>query len=380
MLYLDHNATSPMPPELRQKLWEIWSPEMANPSSLHKGGRTARVALEDAREMVATLISRDARGLHFCSGATEASATVFAGIKKQFQNGHILSSSVEHPAVECCLQELEALGFEVTRIRPRADGSMHVDDFSAALREDTRLLSLMWANNETGVLHPVIEIAQVLKQKNPNLLVHSDAVQVLGKMWLEPCPEIDFLSFSGHKIGALSGIGALWKRLDLDWPSFICGGPQEREFRGGTENLLGAISFGLAAQTAFESLDQTVETRQKTRDWLEAELLQKISGILINGANAPRICNTLSFCLQDCRADLLLMGLDLRGIALSSGSACASGSSKASRVLMEMGRTESEARSALRISLGTQQQPADLIPMIDLLVDLVAKQRKLKAL
>lgn len=378
MLYLDHNATSPMPLALRQALAEEIAKSHGNPSSLHKWGRSSRVALEDAREQVAMLISRDARGLHFCSGATEANASVLGGLAQVFETGHVISSSVEHPAVECALALLEKSGWEITRLSPNAKGQITVDAVLTALRPNTRLISLMWANNETGIVHPILPIAKAVKSQRPDILIHSDAVQMLGKAWFEPCTEIDFLSFSGHKIGALSGIGALWKRPDLDWPSLICGGPQEREFRGGTENLMGAISFGLAAQWTFAHMDHSIDSRTEVRDFLESELCRLIPNTLVNGSGSTRTCNTLSLSFEGTRADLLLMGLDLRGIALSSGSACSSGSAKPSRVLMQMGLSESMARSTLRISIGPETKKEDLEPLLQILPDLVNKQRQIQ--
>lgn len=359
--YLDHNATSPLHPEVAAAMAEALRESAAggtafgNPSSQHWAGRAARRRLEDARESAARLIGASAHEIYFTGGGTEAN-NALRGIlasegprPESAPRRHIVTSSFEHPSLLETAKVLEAQGFSVTYVDPDGDGVVRADAVEAALRPDTALVSIMAANNEVGSLQPIAEIAARVRARGA--LFHTDAVQILGKADLD-LRAVDYASFSAHKINGPKGVGALFARKGAPLKGFLVGGPQERAARGGTENVIGIAGFGAAAELWRREGTAERERLRRLRDTLESELRARVPDLVVNCARAERLPNTLNVTLPACRGDLMVMGLDMRGIAVSAGSACASGSVKYSHVILAMGKGKDAAASSLRFSVG----------------------------
>ena len=320
-----------------------------NPSSLHWAGRNARKKLDDARDGIGAYFQVDSGSVVFTSGGTESNNMVIQGIMANAEQGHIVLSAIEHPSV---LQAVEYWAkryksWSYTLIKPDADGRVSVDDFSAAITEDTKLVCLMWANNETGVIQPVHELAEVCRDRKVPLLV--DAVQALGKIDVNlKTLNADFVSFSAHKVGGPRGVGVLIVRRGLQLDSLLIGGGQERGRRSGTENVAGAAGFA----QALGKLDYSKVA--VLRDDFEIKLKNAISDVSIFGQAYERTGNTSMFCIPGLEGETLLMQMDLAGFAVASGSACSSGKRDPSHVLMAMGVPEFQSRSSLRLSFGTE--------------------------
>lgn len=342
-VYLDNNATTPVHPAVLKALQDALADVYGNASSIHKEGQTARRRIEDARESVARLIGATAREVVFTSGGTESNnAAIFGAIPRSGRH-HIVTTGIEHPSVMEPVQELERRGHDITVVNPDRSGLVSADRVIAALRPDTRLVAVMLANNETGVIQPVADIARVCRERGIHM--HCDAVQGAGKMDIDvESLGVDTLSLSAHKLHAPKGIGALFVRKNLALESVLFGGSQERRRRPGTENVPLAIAFGVAAEIARERPDTG-----SLRDHFEMHLADM--PIVINGATAPRIPNTSSITFLGADAEGIVIGLDLNGIAVSTGSACSSGRVEPSRILIAMGLTPDEARSTVRFSL-----------------------------
>ncbi len=362
--YLDHNATSPLLPEALDAMTRAAKEAWGNPSSLHGPGRRARQEVEDARERVAELIGAKPNEIVFTSGGTEScNLAIVSGANLQKQKGkHLVISAIEHPAVKSEVKALESEGWEVTWVKPDTDGVITVEAVNAALRADTVLCAIMAANNEVGTVQPILEIGTLLRTKG--VLFFCDMTQSLGKIPVDVSTlPVDLAAFVAHKIGGPKGVGALYIRKGLQIDSFVRGGGQERGLRGGTENVPGIAGFGAAAVVWKQRGAEERLRVQALRDALESELRQRIPEMKVNAANVSRLPNTLHATFPGCRGDILVMALDLRGIAASAGSACASGSVKASEVLLAMGRSQEDAISSLRFSLGIGNT-AEEIPII----------------
>ena len=343
-VYLDNNATTPVHPAVLKALQDALADVYGNASSIHKEGQTARRRIEDARESVARLIGATAREVVFTSGGTESNNAAIFGAVPRSGRHHIVTTGIEHPSVMEPVQELERRGHEITVVNPDRSGLVPADRVIAALRPDTRLVAIMLANNETGVIQPVADIARVCRERGIHM--HCDAVQAAGKIDIDvESLGVDTLSLSAHKLHAPKGIGALFVRKNLTLESVLFGGSQERRRRPGTENVPLAIAFGVAAEIARERPDIG-----SLRDHFEMHLADM--AIVINGATAPRLPNTSSITFLGADAEGIVIGLDLNGIAASTGSACSSGRVEPSRILLAMGLTPDEARSTVRFSLG----------------------------
>jgi len=343
-VYLDNNATTPVHPAVLKALQEALADVYGNASSIHKEGQTARRRIEDARESVARLIGATAREVVFTSGGTESNNAAIFGAVPRSGRHHIVTTGIEHPSVMEPVQELERRGYDITVVSPDRSGLVPADRVIAALRPDTRLVAIMLANNETGVIQPVADIARVCRERGIHM--HCDAVQAAGKIDIDvESLGVDTLSLSAHKLHAPKGIGALFVRKNLTLESVLFGGSQERRRRPGTENVPLAIAFGVAAEIARERPDIG-----SLRDHFEMHLADM--AIVINGATAPRLPNTSSITFLGADAEGIVIGLDLNGIAASTGSACSSGRVEPSRILLAMGLTPDEARSTVRFSLG----------------------------
>lgn len=372
-LYFDHNATTPLLPEA-VAAWAAAA--FGNPSSLHWAGRAARSAVEDARETLARWLDVPVSEITFTSGGTEADnlALLGAAASGRLRSKHLVAARFEHSAVLEPLRKLESEGWEVSWIDPDADGIVRPETVAAALRPDTALAAVMAANNETGALQPVAEIGALLGSRG--VLFHCDAVQALGKVEVKPRAwRADYVALSAHKINGPKGVGALWARKGAPLGARSLGGTQERGLRGGTENAPGIAAFGAAAAWWMEHGPAECVRVAALRDALSAALRQRIPGVVFNSEGARRTPNTLNATLPGCRADLMVMGLDMREAAVSAGSACASGAVRHSHVILSMGKGEAAAASSLRFSMGLGNTEAEIEQMADLVADVAAGVR-----
>jgi len=355
--YLDYNATCP-PLELALKAQaEAAQQAYGNPSSLHWAGRNARRVLDDARDALAAYVGAESGSVVFTSGGTEADNLAISGYCATQQPGHIITTAIEHPAVLQPVARLEEAGWQITRLRPARSGAISADDVLGAIRDDTRLVAVMAANNETGVMQPVAEIGALCRPRGIAFLV--DAVQSLGKSKVSFCDwQADFISLSAHKIGGPRGVGALLVRRGISIREISPGGGQERKRRSGTENVPGIAGFAAAlGGVDFSSL-------VSLRDDFEAQLSTQMSDVVIYGQNTGRTPNTSMFCIPGLDGETLLMQLDLAGFAVASGSACSSGKRDPSHVLLAMGVSQEQARSSLRVSFGSSNTVEDASALV----------------
>lgn len=354
MIYLDHNATTPLAPAVRDAMLPALDHLFGNPSSVHEAGRLARNALDEARRQVASLVNVHARQVIFTGGGTEANNLALRGVAQRRGRGRILVSSIEHSAALGPARDLAAAGFDVEEIPVNAKGQVLPGAVEARLGPDVILVSVMLANNETGVLQNVAEISRHVRAAGA--VMHTDAVQAAGKM------PVDFrssgahlMTLSAHKLYGPKGVGALITDGSVDVSPQVTGGGQEAGMRSGTENLAGIVGFGAAAELARESKPQTRELR----DRLEVALLIR-PGITIFGREAERLPNTCQFAVAGMDGEAVQMGLDRQGIAVSTGSACHSKSAEPSHVLLAMGVDPMLARGVVRVSFGRGNSEADV--------------------
>ncbi len=370
-VYMDYNATTPIDPEVREAMLPFLSEEYGNPSSVHPPGRRARKAVEQAREQVAALLNAsDAAEIVFTSGATEANnmalmgATLFAGHK----TGHIITTEIEHPCVLSTCAFLERQGFRVTYVPVDRQCRVDPERVLEALTEDTLIVSVMLANNETGTLQPVAEIAQAVKAVRPDVLVHTDAVQAIGKMTVDvQALGVDLLALSAHKFYGPKGVGALYIRRGVQIAPLLRGGHQERGLRAGTENVPGIVGLGKAAEIALRDLSEVTAHLWRLRERF-LRVLEEISMTRLNGHRQFTLPSTANICLLGTDALAVQANLGQRGICVSVGSACSSGSLKPSHVLQAMGLSEMAAFGSVRFSWGKYTTESE--------VDYVVEQTK----
>ncbi len=376
-IYLDANATTPVLPEVLAAMTPYFTERFGNPSSAHQGGQRTRAAVERARQSVAHLLHCAAKEIVFTSGGTEGDNLALQGVFQPFLDRgepvHLVTSAVEHHAVLHAAEVLGKRGVEVTYLTPDRDGRISPDALEDALRPHTRLVSIMLANNETGVMQPLHQLARIAKTHGT--LFHTDAVQAAGKLRLDVATEyrdVDLLTISGHKMYAPQGTGALFVRHGVPLAPMLHGGPHERQRRAGTENVAGIVGLGTAAELASAWLaGDGPRHLEGMRDLLETELLL-IPGTKRNGAGAPRMNNTANLQFSGIDAERLLIALDLQGISASFGAACQSGATEPSHVLLAMGLSPAEARSSVRFSLTrtiTEQEVARALEIIPAVVE-----------
>jgi cysteine desulfurase len=378
-IYLDHNATAPLHPDLKPKVLE-WLELWGNPSSIHWAGRGPKALLRDARRQLADLLGVDALEMIFTSGASEANNMVLKSIAdKSLATGtrtQIVISAVEHPSVTKTAMFLKSKGMQVDVIPVSRAGDLDLEHLRSILSSNTALVSVMYANNETGHVLPVKEVVQMAHAVGA--LVHCDAVQALGKVPLRLRElGVDMASFSGHKFYAMKGCGALYARRGLNLNSLIHGGAQERGRRAGTENVLSAASFGFMCTKASE-IEVQAKRLSLLRDHMETRITAEIAGSRVTGPNGLRLPNTSSLVLDGVDGETLLMNLDVRGYAVSTGAACSSGSPEPSPVLLAMGLTREEAQSSLRLSLGWSTTELQIDLFVEELKSVVARLRSFK--
>jgi cysteine desulfurase len=374
-IYLDNNATTPIHPDVLRVVEESLREVFGNASSIHKEGQRARQVIEEARDSVAQLIGATARDLIFTSGGTESNNAAILGAVPQGSRHHIVTTAIEHPSVTAAVAELERRGHRVTTVKPGRDGEVPARAILDALESDTRLVALMLANNETGVIQPVGEVGAVCRERGIHL--HCDAIQGVGKIDVDvEALAVDTLSIAGHKLHAPKGIGALYVRRGLSLAPYLMGGSQERRRRAGTENVPLAAGLGAAARAARDaSWRPRVEA---LRDHFESELRGSFD-IVVNGAGVRRLPNTSNITFRGVDGEGLVIALDLSGIAVSSGSACSSGRVEPSGILLAMGLTPEEAKSTVRFSMSRFTTAEEVEKAIAIVRQLVPRCVRTKA-
>ncbi|HUK86694.1 MAG TPA: cysteine desulfurase family protein [Terriglobales bacterium] len=378
-VYLDNNATTPLLPEVREAMLPYLGEEQfGNASSIHHYGQQTRAAVERAREQVAALVGCRQAEIVFTSGGTEADNLALFGLAKA--GDHIATSTIEHHAVLHSAKRLEALGCEVTYVPVDGRGLVDPDDVRRALRSNTRLISIMMANNETGVVQPVEEIGKLAAEAD--VWFHTDAVQAAGKVRVS-VPQIgcDLLSLSAHKIHGPQGTGALYVRKGTLLEAMLYGGRHERSRRAGTENVAGIVGLGRAAEIARLGLEQGEDQRLAgLRDRWEKTVVEKIEAVGVNGGGAPRVPTTSSIWYDFIEGEAMVIAMDLKGVALSTGAACSSGAIEPSHVLTAMGLSPERARASIRFSLGKQNTAEDVDYALSVLPEVVGRLRELSPL
>jgi cysteine desulfurase len=374
-VYLDNNATTPVLPEVLDAMHPYFGEHFGNASSIHQPGQETRAAVERARESVAALLGCRASEIVFTGGGTEADNLALFGLAQS--GDHIITSTIEHHAVLNACKHLEAEGYQVTYVPVDGRCQVDPDDVRRALRSNTKLITIMMANNETGVLQPLREIGRIAAEAD--VYFHTDGVQAAGKVAIDvEQMGCDLLSISGHKMHAPQGVGALYVGKGTRLKPMFYGGRHERSRRAGTENVPGIVGLGKAAELANEALRRgEAEKMSAMRDRLENQILSNMKSIAINGAGAPRVPNTTSLCFSYIDGEALTIALDLKGLAVSTGSACSSGALEPSHVLTAMGLSPEHARASVRLSLGKQNTANDVDFAFDLIPHTVARLREL---
>jgi cysteine desulfurase len=374
-VYLDNNATTPLLPDVFEAMRPYYMEQFGNASSIHHHGQQTRAAVERARESVGHLVNARAAEMVFTSGGTEADNLAIFGIVEP--GDHVVTSTIEHSAVGNTCRELERRGHEVTFVAVDSRGLVDPGDVKRALRPNTKLISIMMANNETGVVQPVDEIGKIAGEAD--VFFHTDAVQAAGKVPIDVekigC---DMLSLSGHKIHAPQGTGAMYLRKGTLLRPMLYGGTHERQRRAGTENVAGIVGLGKAAEIARASLENgDVARLGELRDRLERVVLDKVEATGVNGAGAPRVPTTTNIYFDCIEGEALVIALDLKGLSVSTGAACSSGKIEPSHVLVAMGLPHERARASIRFSLGKQTKEEDIEFAISVIPETVARLREL---
>ncbi|MDQ1692557.1 MAG: cysteine desulfurase [Acidobacteriaceae bacterium] len=374
-VYMDANATTPLAPEVFAAMRPWFTEQFGNASSIHFHGQRARAAVERAREQVAKLLHCRAAEVVFTSGGTEGDNVALTGLLKP--GGHLITSSIEHHAVLHTAERLRDRGFEVTFLPVNADGVVDPEDMRRSLRVNTQMISVMTANNEIGTLQPVAEIGAIAREAD--VYFHTDAVQAVGKAPIDvQAIGCDLLTITGHKFHGPQGVGALYVRRGTHPEPLLFGGPQERQRRAGTENLPGIVGLGVAAEmaAAFAASDGPARIAA-LRDRLEREILARVDEAGVYGGGGTRVPNTTNLWFDHLEGEALVIALDLKGLALSGGSACMSGATEPSHVLTAMGVLPERARASLRFSLDTTATDDDVDFAIELVPAAVARLREL---
>lgn len=374
-IYLDHNATTPLRCEVVDAMTAVLRDGFGNPSSTHAEGAAARARVDEARDQVAGCLGATSDQVVFAAGATEANNTVLSTLLAgDLARHHVVTTETEHPSVREPVQALADRGLAVTHVPVDRDGRLDPNQVLAAVTDATTLVSVIWANNETGAIAPVDVLAPALAERG--IPFHVDATQAIGKWPVDVRnTPLDWLSCSAHKLNGPKGVGCLFARDPGQLRPLMQGGPQERGTRGGTENTAGIAGFGAACALATQELDQRMAHYRELRDRLWEGIQAKVEGVRWNGAAETTLPNTLNVEFVDTPGDVLLQALDLEGVAASAGAACHSGSISPSHVLVAMGRSPKEALASLRLSVGHGVDEAQIDRVIALLAELVPRVR-----
>ena len=385
-VYLDHSATTPVDPRVANAMTRAVVETFGNASSVHGFGQQARAAIDRARREVAALIGAKQNEIVFTSGGTEANNLAIRGLceASAAHGRHVITSTIEHPSVAGVCSELEKRGWELTRLPVYANGIVRIDDVAGALRADTVLITVMLANNEIGTIQPISEIGSLLREKRAagqKIWLHTDAVQAAGRLPLD-VDELgcDLLTMSAHKLYAPKGIGALYVRRGVRLQGQNVGGHQERERRAGTENVPGIVAFGEAAKLAREELTTRSQHDRALRDRFEARVREQIGDVVMNGDREQRLAHLSNISFRFIEGEGLLINLDLEGVAVSTGSACSSGTLEPSPVIRALGVDDELARGSIRFSFGKDNTEADVDYTVEALVRAVERLRSLSPL
>ena len=381
IIYLDHAATTPVRREVLEAMLPYFNEKFGNPSSIYSLGRDSKKAIEESREIVAKAIGAQPREIFFTGSGTEADNWAIKGIAyaNRKKGKHIITTAIEHHAVLHTCQYLESEGFEVTYLPVDADGLVTAEQVRNAIRPDTILVTIMFANNEIGTIQPIEEIGKITKEKG--ILFHTDAVQAVGNVNINVAEmNIDLLSMSSHKFYGPKGIGALYIKKGVKITSFMHGGAQERGRRASTENVAAIAGFAKAIEIAAANLDQYNEKLLALRDRTIAEIEKQIPYVKLNGHREKRLPGNVNFSFEFIEGESLLLMLDMKGIAASSGSACTSGSLDPSHVLLAIGLPHEIAHGSLRITFGEENSDADVDALLEVLPGIVQRLREMSPL
>lgn len=381
MIYLDHAATTPVKPEVIEAMLPYFSRKYGNPSSIYSIGRDSKKAIEEARETVAKAIGSQPREVFFTGSGTEADNWAVKGVAyaNRQKGKHIITTSIEHHAILHTCQYLESDGFEVTYLPVDKDGLITAEQVREAIRPDTILITIMFANNEIGTIQPIAEIGKVAREKG--ILFHTDAVQAMGNVAINvEAMNIDMLSMSSHKFYGPKGIGALYVRKGVKLTSFMHGGAQERGRRASTENVASIVGFAKALEIAVSELEQHNSKLTALRDRTINEIQKTIPFVKLNGHRERRLPGNVNFSFEFIEGESLLLMLDMKGIAASSGSACTSGSLDPSHVLLAIGLPHEIAHGSLRITFGEENSDSDVDYLMEVLPDIVQRLREMSPL
>ena len=377
--YFDNAATTRVKEDVLEEMLPYFTERYGNPSSMYTKGRETRKAVEEARTKVAALINCKPNEIYFTGCGTESDNMAIKGVAyANWRKGkHIITSKIEHPAILHTCQNLQNHGFEVTYLDVDKNGFINLDEFKNAIRNDTILISIMFANNEIGTIQPIHEIAQIAKMYN--IIFHTDSVQACGNVPIDVQKMgIDMLSLSGHKLYAPKGIGALYVRNGIQFEKFMDGGHQEKNKRAGTENVPGIIGLGKACELAKNNLNNHMKHLQEMRDYYISQVKERIPNIKLNGSLEKRLPGNANFSFEGIDGESLLLNLDAKGICASSGSACTTGSTSPSHVLLAIGLSPESANGALRTTFGEENTKEDVDYLVENLAEIVERLRKMK--
>lgn len=378
-IYFDHNATTPVLPAVVDAMSAALREEFGNPSSVHHFGQRSKAVIDDARSAVAALLGADPSEVVFTSGGTESDNFAIRGAAEALEptgKRHLIGTTIEHEAVLNTLKALGKRGWEITLLPVGESGVVSPDALKAALRPDTALVSVMHANNEIGTIQPIAELARLARERGAYF--HTDAVQSAGKIAIDvKALGVDLLAISAHKFYGPKGVGAIWIRRGLRLLPLMTGGKHERNRRAGTENVAGIVGMGAAALAARTKMSDESARVAPLRDRLEAGILTGVPGTAVNGGHSPRVSNTTNISFDRIEAESLLIALDLEGIAVSTGSACSSGTLEPSHVLKAMGFPPHRTQNSIRFSLGASSTAADVDRVVAVLPAIVGKLRNL---
>jgi len=380
MIYLDYNATTPVHGRVYEAMVPFLQESWGNPSSPYRFGNQARVAVEQARKRIADCIGCQPAELLFCSSGTESDNLALRGVARALRSkgSHIVTSVIEHHAVLHTCKALEAEGFQVTYLPVTSDGVVDVESLAGSLRDDTVLVSIMHVNNETGVVQPVEELTALAHRRG--IVFHTDAAQSVGKL-PRRLTELgaDLVTFSAHKLYGPKGAAALYVREGTPLASVTTGGAQERGLRAGTENVAGVVGFAEAVALTFEKAEREGGRLQALRDRLERGVASAVRGVRIHGTTAPRVPNTSSLSFEDIDGESIVLGLDVQGICVSTGSACSTGEPEPSHVLRAMGLSFRDAQGTIRVSLGHGTRKEHIDTTVRALKKTVARLREISS-
>ncbi len=381
LIYFDNAATTPVRKEVLDTILPYFSEHYGNASSVYSIARESKKAIDKAREQVANALGAEPAEIFFTAGGSESDNWALKGIAESMSSKgkHIITSVIEHHAILHTCEYLESKGFEVTYLPVDEYGKVRIEDLKAAIRPDTILISIMFANNEIGTIEPIAEIGKIARENG--IYFHTDAVQAVGHVKIDVKEmNIDMLSLSGHKLGAPKGIGALYIRKGVKLKSFIHGGAQERGRRAGTENVPGIVGLGKAIEMAVNEMDEVTPKLVKMRDKLITELTSKISHTKLNGHPVDRLPGNVNLSFEFIEGESMLLFLDMNGICASSGSACTSGSLDPSHVLLSIGLPHEKAHGSLRLSLGHMNTEEEVDFIIEKLPPIVQRLRDMSPL